>query len=181
MCGSAGRRMRRPDTYDPPMPTAITFTDAVLAVHIMAIVVAFGVTFAYPVIFAVVEKADKRALPAIYRAELAVGHRIVNPGLAVALLAGIYLASKEHVWGDFYVQWGVAAVVVLGALGGMFFTPIERKLVELSERDVKAAGEGEVTMSQEYQDAAKRLAVVGTLSSLLVLVTIFFMATHLGA
>ena len=163
------------------MPIAITFTDAVLALHIIAVVVAFGVTFAYPVIFAVVEKADRRALPAIYRAELAVGQRIINPGLAVVLIAGIYLASKEHAWSAFYVQWGMGAVIVLGALGGMFFRPTERKLIELSERDVKAAGDGEVTMSQEYRDAAKRLATVGALTSALVLVTIFFMATHLGA
>jgi hypothetical protein len=163
------------------MPTAITFQDSVLAVHIMAVVVAFGVTFAYPLIFAAVEKADRRALPAIHRAELLVGQRLIQPGLGVVVIAGIYLASKEHQWSTFYVQWGLAAAIVLGALGGMFFAPTERKLIELSERDVKAAGDGEVAMSAEYTAATKRLATVGSLGSLLVLVTVFFMATHLGS
>jgi hypothetical protein len=160
---------------------AVTFFQFVLAVHIMAVVVAFGVTFAYPIIFAVIERADRRALPAIYRAERAVGQRLIQPGLGVVLLAGIYLASKLHVWSAFYVQWGLGAAIVLGALGGIFSSPTEKRLIELSDRDVKAAGDGEVTMSAEYQATARRLAIVGALSSLLVLLTVYFMATQTGA
>jgi hypothetical protein len=160
---------------------ALMFWEVVLAVHIMAAVVAFGVTFAYPIIFAVIEKADKRALPAIYRAERAVGQRLITPGLAVVLIAGIYLASHLEQWSKFYVQWGLAAAIVIGALGGMFFAPTEKKLAELAERDIAAAGDGEVTMSAEYEALAKRLALVGALASLLVLVTVYFMATHTGA
>lgn len=160
---------------------AVALYEIVLAIHIMAAVVAFGVTFAYPIIFAVVEKADPRALPALHRAELIVGQRLIQPGLGVVLLAGIYLASKLHEWSAFYVQWGFAAAIVLGALAGMFFTPIERRLVEIATRDVAAAAEGEVILSTEYRAQSKRLATVGALSSVLVLVTIYFMATHTGA
>jgi hypothetical protein len=163
------------------MLVAVAVYEIVLAVHIMAAVVAFGVTFAYPIIFAVVEKADPRALPALHRAELIVGQRLIQPGLAVVLLAGIYLASKLHEWSAFYVQWGLAVAIVLGALAGMFFTPIERRLIELADRDVAAAAGGEVTLSAEYRAQSKRLATVGALSSLLVLVTIYFMATRIGA
>jgi hypothetical protein len=159
---------------------AVAFFEVVLAVHIMAAVVAFGVTFAYPIIFPVVEKADPRALPAVHRAQHAIGQRLIQPGLGVVLIAGIYLASKLHQWSFFYVQWGLAAVVVLGALGGMFFSPHERRLVELSERDVAAAGDGEVVLSDEYRAHSRRVAQVGAASSLLVLVTIYFMATHTG-
>jgi hypothetical protein len=160
---------------------AVTFFQVVLAVHIMAVVVAFGVTFAYPIIFAVVERADPRALPAIHRAELAVGQRLINPGLGVVVIAGIYLTSKLHEWSAFYVQWGLGAAVVLGGLGGLFFMPTERRLIELSDRDVKAAGDGDVTLSPDYQATSKRLATVGALSSVLVLVTVYFMATQTGA
>ena len=160
---------------------AVAFVEIVLAVHIMAAVLAFGVTFAYPIITVTIEKADARALPSMHRAELAVGRRLIQPALAVVVIAGIYLASKEHQWSAFYVQWGLGAAIVLGALGGAFFSPIERRLIELSERDVGAAADGTVTLSEEYHGQARRLAVVGGLSSLLVLVTIFFMATHTGA
>jgi hypothetical protein len=114
---------------------AVSFYQVVLAVHIAAVVVAFGVTFAYPIIFAVVAKADPRALPALHRAELAVGQRLITPGLGIVVVAGIYLASKLHVWSAFYVQWGLGAAIVLGALGGMFFTPTAKRLIELAERD----------------------------------------------
>jgi hypothetical protein len=159
---------------------ALAFVEIVLAVHIMATVIAFGVTFAYPIINAVVEKADPRALPSLYRAQHVVGSRLIGPALGVVVLAGIYLASKEHQWSRFYVQWGLGASIVLGALGGLFFTPIERRLSELATRDVAAASDQTVTLSAEYRKAARRLAQVGAASSLLVLVTIYFMATHTG-
>ncbi len=161
---------------------ALMFWEVVLAIHIMAVVVAFGVTFAYPLIFAVIERVDKRALPAIHRASHFVGQRLITPGLAVVLIAGIYLAGHLDQWSKFYVQWGLAAAIVLGGLGGMFFAPTEKRLAELAERDITAAGDkGEVTMSPEYQALSRRLATVGALSSLLVLVTVYFMTTHTGA
>jgi hypothetical protein len=160
---------------------AVLFFEVVLAIHIMAAVVAFGVTFAYPIIFPVIEKADPRALPAVHRAQLAVGQRLIQPGLGVVLIAGIYLASKLHQWSAFYVQWGLAAVIVIGALGGLFFSPNEKRLIELSERDIAAAGGGDVTLSADYRAVTKRVAQVGVTMSVLILVTIYFMATHTGA
>ena len=51
----------------------------------------------------------------------------------------------------------------------------------MAERDLAAAGDGEVTLSAEHQALVKRLANVGALSSLLVLLTIYFMVTRTGA
>ncbi len=160
---------------------ALMFWEVALAVHIMAVVVGFGVTFAYPIIFPVIAKVDKRALPAVHRAQHAVGSRLITPSLAVVVIAGIYLASHLDQWSKFYVQWGLAAAVVLGGLGGMFFAPSEKRLAELAERDTAAASDGEVTMSADYEALSGRVAKVGALSSLLVLVTVYFMATHTGA
>jgi hypothetical protein len=160
---------------------AVVFYQVVLALHIAAVVVAFGVTFAYPIIFAVVSRQDPRALAALHRAELVVSQRLIMPGLAIVVIAGIYLASKLEVWSTFYVQWGLGAAIVLGALGGVFFTPTARQLAELADRDVTAAGGGEVGMSAEYEALSRRLAIVGALSSLLVLVTVYLMTTQTGA
>src|SRR5664279_2191327 len=88
-----------------PIP-AVTFYSVVLAIHIMAVVVAFGVTFAYPIIFAVAARHDPRSLPVLHRIAYTVERLLVNPGLLLVLLAGIYLASKGHHWSDFFVQWG---------------------------------------------------------------------------
>jgi hypothetical protein len=165
----------------PPMLPALLFYEVMLALHIAAVVVAFGVIFAYPIIFTVIGRQDPRALGALHRAEMAVEQRLVMPGLVVVIGAGIYLASKLEVWSSFYVQWGLGIAIVLGGLSGMFFMPTARKMAVVADRDVAAAGEGEVSMSAEYAALSRRLAVVIGISSLLVLLTIYFMATHTGA
>jgi hypothetical protein len=165
---------------------AVTFYTFVLAVHIAAVVIAFGVTFAYPVMYAVGVRTQPRSMPGVHRIQDAVGKRVISPFLGLALLAGIYLASKLHTWSDFYVQWGLGVIIVLGGLGGAFFAPRERRLAELAERDIAAAdqaspGEQDVVFGAEYKALRQRVLTVGLLSNLLVLVTIYFMTAQTGA
>jgi hypothetical protein len=144
----------------------------------MAVVVAFGVTFAYPLFDVIGHRLDPRAIPWYHRMQVLIGQRLITPGLAVVLIAGIYLASKLHQWGQFYVQWGLAVAIVLGALGGLFFAPRERRLAELAERDVSASAGAEVTWSEEYLATRRLNAIVGSGSSLLVLVTVYLMTVQ---
>jgi hypothetical protein len=160
--------------------TAVAFYEVALAVHIAAVVIAFGITFAYPVMYAVGIKSEPRSMPGMHRIQDAVGKRVISPFLGLALLAGIYLASKLEVWSHFYVQWGLAAIIVLGALGGAFFAPNERKLGELAERDVQAAGDGEVAFSAEYKALRQRVFQVNLFGNILILLTIYFMTTRTG-
>ncbi len=160
---------------------AVIFYEVVLAVHIMAVIVAFGVTFAYPIMFSVGARLDPRSLPVLHRIEYSIEQRLINPGLVVVLAAGIYLASKLHVWSAFYVQWGLAAVVVIGGVVGSVMIPTAKRAATLAERDLAASNEDPVNFSEEYRALTRRLATVGTLLSLLVLVTVYFMATHTGA
>ena len=149
--------------------------EIVLALHIMGVVAAFGVTFAYPIIFAVGAKAQPRALPLLHRIEYSIERWLVNPGLLVVFGAGIYLASDGHHWSAFFVQWGFAVVIVIGALVGAVMIPTSKKAEQAAARDIAAAGDGEVVFGEEYQGLVRRLNLVGTTLSLLVLVTILFM------
>ena len=165
---------------------AVTFYTFVLAVHIAAIVIAFGVTFAYPVMYAVGIRSEPRSMPGIHRIQDTVGKFVISPFIGLALLAGIYLASKLHAWSDFYVQWGLGAIIVLGGLGGAFFAPRERKLAELAERDIAAAdqsspGERNVVFGAEYKALRKQVLTVGLAANVLILLTIYFMTAHTGA
>jgi hypothetical protein len=165
---------------------AVTFYTFVLAVHIAAIVIAFGITFAYPVMYAVGVRAEPRSMPGLHRIQDAVGKRVISPFMGLALLAGIYLASKLEVWSDFYVQWGFGAIIVLGALGGAFFAPRERRLAELAERDIAAAdqaspGEQNVVFGAEYKSLRQQLFRVNLAANVLVLLTIYFMTARTGA
>jgi hypothetical protein len=161
--------------------TAVAFYEVVLAVHIMAVVVAFGVTFAYPIIFSVGARLDPRSLPTLHRIEVSVERRLVNPGLLVVLLAGIYLASDLKKWSAFYVQWGLGVTVVIGAAVGSIMIPTAKRAAELAERDLAAGGGEAVELSQEYRALTRRLTRVGSLLSVIVLVTIYLMATQTGA
>jgi hypothetical protein len=157
---------------------AVAFWQVVLAIHIVAVVVAFGVVFAYPLFVVVGARRDPRAMPWFHRMQQLIGRRLVNPGLAVVLIAGIYLASDLHQWKSFYVGWGLAAVVVLGALEGAVMIPGEGKLAELAERDIAASGDGAVIWSPEYEAQVKRIGAIGTLLNLIVVVTVYLMTVQ---
>ncbi len=157
------------------MLVATSTYEIVMAVHVMAVVIAFGVTFAYPVMFAVAAKHDPRSLPLVHRIEYTVERTLVNGGLLVVVAAGIYLASDAHLWSEFFVQWGLGVALVIGALVGSVMIPTAKRAEAAAARDVAAAGDGGVTMGTEYQALVRRLQTVGSGLSLLVLVTILFM------
>jgi uncharacterized membrane protein len=154
---------------------AAAFSDWIVAVHIVAVVVAFGALFAYPVIFLVLDKQDRRAAPAVHRVQLAISRRIINPGLLVVVLAGVYLASDLHDWKKFFVQWGLGVAIVLGGLEGGFMISRTKRLLLLAERDVAAAGAGEVAWGEEYLGLVRQVGGVGAIMGLLVVATIFVM------
>jgi hypothetical protein len=159
-----------------PAPViAASAYEIVLAVHVMAVVVAFGVTFAYPVMFAVGARHGARSLPLLHRIEYTIERYLINPGLLLVLLAGIFLASDGHHWSEFFVQWGLAAVIVIGGLVGGVMIPTAKRAEQIAERDIAAAPGGDVDFSDEYRAVVKRLTVVGSLLSGLVLLTILFM------
>ena len=159
---------------------AIYFYDVVLALHIAAIVLAFGVTFAYPILGPVVRNLQPNAVPTFHRAQAAIGNRLIAPAGGVALLAGIYLASDRDYFSKIWVQVPMVILVLLLAMGGAFFSPTERKLAELAERDVAAGDGSKVTWSPEYEALHRRWQVAATIGPLLVLVAIFFMAAKPG-
>jgi hypothetical protein len=161
-----------------PTRSAVALFEVVLSVHIVAVVIAFGATFAYPVFLAAVTKADSRALPSLYRAFHAVSQRVIMPGLLLVMVCGIYLASKLHLWSAFFVQWGLGVSFVIGAVEGMFLGPTEKRLIEAADRDLAAAGDGPLTPGAEHQALARRVGAVGALMDLLVLLTIYFMVTR---
>jgi hypothetical protein len=159
---------------------AVAFWEVVLALHILAVVFAFGATFAYPVLLGAVAKADTRALPALYRALHAISQRVIMPGLTAIVVFGVYLASHLHYWSEFFVQWGLGVAIVIGAVEGMHLGPREKRLIEIADRDVAGADDGQVTFSAEHDSLVRQIGGVGALMDLLVVITIYFMVTHTG-
>jgi len=151
---------------------AITFYDVVLTVHILAVVVAFGVMFAYPVMDAQVRRAGPADVAALHRLQVALGRRVIVPAMTVVLLAGLYLTFDRWSFGEPWISATFAILFVLFGLGGAVFAPTDARLAELAER-------GE-TASAEYASAARKVRLAGLLSLVLVVAAIFLMVAKPG-
>jgi len=140
-------------------------------IHILAVVLAFGPTFAYGLIFSVMPK-HPRSAPAFFEAIRRVDTYLVNPGMIVVLLAGIYVMSEGN-WdgGEAFIAVGFLAILILFGLQHAFFRPQGRKAQGLAERDLE---DGD-SFSEEFEEISRRLSTVGSIAGLIVVVTIFFM------
>ena len=158
------------------MIAAITFYSLVLFVHIAAVTVAFGVTFTYPLVVPLTRRTHPAHLAYLHRMQDVIGRRIISPLAILILLAGIYLAlDGPHDFEQWWVGVGFGSILVLIALGHAFFSPRERRLAELAERDLRQGGGGGEALTPEYDSLARQVGLMGALSSLLVLGTIFVM------
>jgi uncharacterized membrane protein len=160
----------------PPMTATIVDPGYKIALflHIVAVVVAFGPTFGYALFFSVAPEYP-RATPAILAGVQKCDRYLVNPGMVVLLLAGIFmLIEADGAWdaGTAFVSVGIAAIVVLFGLQHGFFQPQTRRARELAERDLQTGD----TLGEEFEAVSQRIAQVGGVAGLIVVVTIFFMA-----
>ena len=165
------------------MLAEISFYNVVLFIHIAAVVLAFGVTFTYPLAFAVARKGFQRQLPFFHRLQHVIGQRMVAPIGGVILLAGIYLAIKgPYDFGDPWIGITLLILIALLAAGGAYFSPREHRLAELAERDIAASpGDGPVELGAEYEGLYRQVHTVALIGNGLVLLAIFLMVTKPGA
>lgn len=158
------------------MPVAsVDFYDVIRWVHISAVVVALGPTFAFGVYYAVAQRRDPRSLPVMFEATDSINRYLVTIGVVVIFASGIYLTIDRWSFGDVFVNVGlVVAIVLLGLVHG-FFIPNDRRASEVAKRDIEAAGNHEVELSTEFDRLTRRSAQVGMLTGLVVVITVYFM------
>ena len=128
-----------------------------LFLHILAVVLAFGPTFGYA-LFASLAPQHPRATPAILTGIQRCDRYLVNPGMIVLLIAGIYLlVASDDAWetSDVFVSIGFLAIIVLFGLQHAFFQPQVRKAKEIAERDLKAGD----ALSPEFEALSQRIGL----------------------
>ncbi len=157
---------------------AVFFWQIILAVHIVFVVAAFGLLLSYPLITMAAERIDRRSLPAILRVRMLLSRSLVNPGLLLVVISGVYLASQQHQWGDFYVWWGIAAALAIGGLEGALVRRQSAALATLAERDVSLFGSEHGSWSSDYVTARGRADQVNALLAVIVVVTTFLMVVQ---
>jgi uncharacterized membrane protein len=162
--------------------TAITAYNFSIFLHITAVMVGFGATFALSVTSPIALKLDPRHLPYVHQLSLVLNRFFASPALVIVIATGFYQVSKGN-WkfGDAWISATFAIVIVIGGLMGAVFLPTAKALKALSERDIAAAGEGPVTLSDEYNKRARREAIAGPITGLLLVAAVFLMVTKPGA
>jgi uncharacterized membrane protein len=158
-------------------PDALTLYNLVLFLHIASAIVAFGVVFAYPLFVRVARAGDPANLPYFHRAQGYVGARLITGGATMVLLTGIVIVASSDVYkfSAPFVSAGLLIVILLLGMGGAVFAPLERRMADLSARDVAAAQGGEVRWSPEYLAAQRRYDVVSSIGMTLVLLAVLLM------
>jgi Predicted integral membrane protein (DUF2269) len=143
----------------------VQFYDVVVFFHILAVVLAFGPTFAYGAFFAAAGKTNPAALPTIGRVVVSWSRVATRWGIVLIIVTGVYLVDDRWDFGDFFASWGIIASLILLAMSQWYFIPTTQRFVEAAE-----AGRQE-----EVQELAAQQQKVGPIAGILVILTIYVM------
>jgi uncharacterized membrane protein len=155
-----------------------------LWLHISAVMVGFGSTFALAIATPVALKLDPRHLPYVHQLSIALNRYFASPALVIVLVTGlIQVSDGSYGWdlGQFWLGATFAILIVLGGLMGAVFMPSAKALKEISQREIAAAGQGPYTPSEEYNQRARIEMIAGPITGLLLVAAVFLMVTKLGA
>jgi hypothetical protein len=166
------------------MPLAVTNYELSVFIHVTAVVVGFGSTFAESVLFPVAMKMSARNLPYVHRLQLTLNQFFALPALVIVLATGIYQMSEGN-WdyGDLWISGTLTIVAILAVLNLAFFIPTDRKLLPMIESAIANAGSGEIKLTdlpEEYQRKGRLEGILGAFTGLLLVVAIYFMTTKPG-
>ncbi len=161
--------------------TAITAYNFSIFIHVSAVMVGFGSTFALAVATPVALKLDPRHLPYVHQLSIVLNRFFASPALLIVLVTGFYQVSEGN-WkfSQFWISATFAIVIALGAIMGAVFMPSAKRLKALAERDIAAAGDEPVTMSAEYQEKSKIENIFGPITGLLLVAAVFLMTVKPG-
>jgi uncharacterized membrane protein len=161
----------------------ISFYNVVLFLHIAAVVLAFGVTFSFPIVLGFARRRYERHMSFYHRVQALIGSRLIGPLGGVVLLAGVYLAIKgPYDFGDPWIGTALLLLIIILGVGGGYMGPREERLADMAERDIAAGpGEGAVSFGQDYERLFTQVRTVNLALNALILIAIFLMVTKPGA
>jgi uncharacterized membrane protein len=139
----------------------------VLALHIIAVLAAYGLPLAYPLLLPYVRARHPEALAGIHDVQYRLNVRLTGPGTVLIPAFGIYLASRGHHWGQAWVTIGIVIIVLIAVLGGGVVVPATKRLAQLAREDVRGP---------EYDALYRRYMRVEVLLGALVVLAVFVMA-----
>jgi Predicted integral membrane protein (DUF2269) len=155
----------------------VTFYNVVVWLHVSSVLVAFGPTFAFGIYLAVAGRKYPRAMPAVLEATTTIQRSMTTIGGILILVTGIYLTSDVWQFSDFFVAWGLIAIIVLMGLVHGYFIPNDTRALRAAKQDIDAAGPtGDVKFGAEFIRNSARSARMGPIAGLIVILTVYVMA-----
>ncbi len=166
------------------MPLAVTNYDFSVFLHVTAVVVGFGVTFAESVMFPVAMKMSARNLPYVHRLQLVINQFFAIPAALIIAATGIYqVGERDWDYGDVWLSGTITILVVIFLVNIFFFIPTDRKLLPIIQKAIADAGDQELKLSDlppSYQRLGRAEGIVGSIMGILLIAAIFLMTTKPG-
>ena len=145
-------------------PERVSTYSVVVALHIIAVVAAYGLPLTAPLLVPYVRRHHPAALPGLHAAQYRLNNVVTGPGTVLALGLGIYLASKGDHWDEPFVGMGLGAIAIIAVVGGGVIVPALKRLAILDPA------------SSDYAAVYRRYMTAESLLGAVVLLTIFVMA-----
>ena len=143
----------------------VQFYDVVLFSHVLGVVLAFGPPFAYAVFFGANQNQSPDAMAAVGRGVLTWDRTVGTLAMVLILASGIYMAADVWDGSEFFIAWGIVAILLLFAMVHGLFIPKTRSFVQSME-----AGDQDGAMK-----TADTLNKLGPVAGLIVILTIYVM------
>jgi uncharacterized membrane protein len=151
---------------------AVSAYDLSVAVHVIAVVLAFGPTFAYPFIQLRAERRAPAELPGAFDTILLISSRLAVPASLVVGATGAYQAAAgPYDLGDAWLAAGIALYLAVLAVALGLLVPRLRRARVAAARPGGAA---------EYARVRRQLVPLGALVGALVLATTALMELKPG-
>lgn len=157
---------------------AVGFYDISVAVHVMAVVVAFGPLFAFPLFISVTERRDPLSLPVVLRAVNRTERALVVPATAVVGFTGLYLAIDGPFAfdRDEWMTVGFVLYLVIFALLVFLVEPQRAAAAEEVERLAESGDEeADIELSQRYRERMRLPNALMPAIGLVVLFVVYLM------
>jgi uncharacterized membrane protein len=155
------------------MTSAVTFYLVIKALHVMAAFAAYGLPFGYPLVIPYLRRHHPRTLPGVHDIQHRLSIALTGPGTVALFAFGVYMATKNHLWGESWVMVGVTIIAIIAIAGGGI-VKWTKQLSELARADIDAGGDT-VVFSPAYDRVYRLYLTTETTLGALVLIAIFFM------
>jgi hypothetical protein len=141
---------------------------AVLAVHIVAVLAAYGAPVTYPLLLPYLRRHHPEALPGVHDTQYWLNTRVSAPASVAIVAAGAYMAFEYDLWSQAWLLVGFTLFAIISLVGVLVIVPSTRQLAALAQG-------GEAT-AHEYEVVYRRYICVEAILGVLVAIAVLLMA-----